>query len=64
MEQLDSPQIREAARRYAVAADRHGSAPFWRRKTAALDLKLQRRAYVTALIATAEARRLEAEAEA
>ena len=59
MEQLDSPEIRAAARRYADAAHRHETAPFWRRKTAVLELKQQRRAYVRALIATAEARRLE-----
>ena len=59
MEQLDSPQIREAARLYADAAHRHDTAPFWRRKTASLELKQQRRAYVRALIATAEARRIE-----
>jgi len=61
MEQLDSHAIREAARRYADAAQRHDSAPFWRRKTAGLELKQQRRAYVRALIATAEAQRLEQE---
>lgn len=61
MEQLDSHEIREAARRYADAARRHEKAPFWRRKTAALELKQQRRAYVRALIATAEARRIEQE---
>jgi hypothetical protein len=60
MDHLDSPQLRRAAHGYGEAARRLASAPFWRRKTASLELKVQRRAYVTELIRTAEARRLEA----
>jgi hypothetical protein len=59
MDHLDSPQLRRAARHYADAAKRVGSAPFWRRKAAGEELKLRRRTYVTELIRTAEARRLE-----
>jgi hypothetical protein len=59
MDHLDSPQLRVAAKRYAEAAKRFSSAPFWRRKTASLELKDQRRAYVRELIRTAEARRLQ-----
>jgi hypothetical protein len=59
MDHLDSPQLRAAARGYAEAAKRLSSAPFWRRKTAGEQLKVQRRAYVRELIRTAEARRLE-----
>jgi hypothetical protein len=60
MDHLDSPQLRAAARSYAEAAKRFSGAPFWRRKSAGLKLKAQRRAYVWELIRTAEARRLEA----
>ena len=60
MEQLDSPQLRRAAQRYADAAQRMTHAPFWRRKVATADLKVHRRAYVVELIRTAEACRLEA----
>ena len=59
MDHLDSPQLRSAARSYAEAARRLAGAPFWRRKTASLELKARRRAYVVELIRTAEARRLE-----
>jgi hypothetical protein len=59
MDQLDSPQLRNAARSYAEAAKRFARAPFWRRKHAGTELKAQRRAYVRELIRTAEARRLE-----
>jgi len=59
MDHLDSPQLRDAARSYAEAAKRLASAPFWRRKNAGEQLKVQRRAYVRELIRTAEARRLE-----
>ncbi len=59
MEHLDSPQLRKAARSYAEAAKRVSSAPFWRRKSADVQLKAERRAYVLELIRTAEARRLE-----
>jgi hypothetical protein len=59
MDHLDSPQLRVAARSYAEAARRAASAPFWRKKTAGVELKAQRRAYVRELIRTAEARRLE-----
>lgn len=59
MDHLDSPQLRTAAKRYADAASRFSTAPFWRRKNAGLELKAQRRAYVRELIRTAEARRLE-----
>lgn len=59
MDHLDSPQLRTAARAYAEAARRFAGAPFWRRKSASLELKAQRRAYVRELIRTAEARRLE-----
>jgi ribosomal protein L18E len=61
MEHLDSPELRDAAQRYAQAARRLSSAPFWRKKTASLELKAQRRAYVTELIRTAETRRIEAQ---
>jgi hypothetical protein len=60
MDHLDSPQLRRAAQHYATAAKRLSNAPFWRRKTASEELKVQRRAYVTELIRTAEVRRLEA----
>lgn len=60
MDHLDSPQLRSAARSYAEAAKCFASAPFWRRKSARMLLKAQRRAYVLELIRTAEARRLEA----
>ena len=60
MEQLDSPQLRRAAQKYAEAARRLASAPFWRRKVAGEVLREERRAYVMELIRTAEARRLEA----
>ncbi|HEX4719743.1 MAG TPA: hypothetical protein VH300_14545 [Thermoleophilaceae bacterium] len=60
MDQLDSPQLRSAARTYADAARRFTTAPFWRRKNAGSALKAHRRAYVRELIRTAEARRLEA----
>jgi hypothetical protein len=60
MDQLDSPQLRTAAKSYAAAAKRFTGAPFWRRKNAGIRLKAQRRAYVHELIRTAEARRLEA----
>ena len=60
MEHLDSPQLRRSAQQYAEAAKRMTRAPFWRRKLAGQDLKVQRRAYVVELIRTAEARRLEA----
>jgi hypothetical protein len=60
MDHLDSPQLQRAAERYAEAARRLASAPFWRRKNASFDLKARRRAYVVELIRTAEARRLEA----
>jgi hypothetical protein len=60
MEHLDSPELRHAAQRYAEAARRMASAPFWKRKVASQDLKARRRAYVVELIRTAEARRLEA----
>jgi ribosomal protein L18E len=59
MDHLDSPQLRNAARSYAEASNRFASAPFWRRKTAGLELKARRRAYVRELIRTAEMRRLE-----
>lgn len=59
MDHLDSPQLRRAAQHYAAAAKSFASAPFWRRKTAGEQLRVQRRAYVTELIRTAEARRLE-----
>jgi hypothetical protein len=59
MDHLDSPQLRTAARSYAEAAKRFSRAPFWRRKSAGLELKARRRAYVCELIRTAEARRLE-----
>jgi hypothetical protein len=59
MDHLDSPQLRKAARSYADAAKRFSSAPFWRRKNAEAELKVQRRAYVRELIKTAEMRRLE-----
>jgi hypothetical protein len=59
MDHLDSPQLRHAAKSYAAAAKRFARAPFWRRKNASLELKVQRRAYVRELIRTAEARRLE-----
>lgn len=59
MDHLDSPQLRTAARTYSEAARRAASAPFWRRKSAGLELKAQRRAYVRELIRTAETRRLE-----
>jgi hypothetical protein len=59
MDQLDSPQLRTAAKRYAEAAKRLTTAPFWRRKNAQHELKAKRRAYVRELIRTAEARRLE-----
>ena len=59
MDHLDSPQLRNAAKRYAEASRRFSSAPFWRKKNAGLELKAQRRAYVRELIRTAEARRLE-----
>ena len=59
MDHLDSPQLRTAARSYAEAAKRFSRAPFWRRKSAGLELKSRRRAYVRELIRTAEARRLE-----
>jgi hypothetical protein len=60
MDQLDSPQLRTAAKSYAEAAKRFAGAPFWRRKNAGVLLKTQRRAYVHELIRTAETRRLEA----
>jgi hypothetical protein len=60
MDHLDSPQLRNAGKRYAAAAKRFAGAPFWRRKNASLELKAERRAYVHELIRTAEARRLEA----
>jgi hypothetical protein len=60
MDHLDSPQLRRAAKSYAEAAKRLAGAPFWRRKSAHITLKAQRRAYVHELIRTAEARRLEA----
>jgi hypothetical protein len=60
MDELDSPQLRTAAKGYADAARRFAGAPFWRRKNAGIRLKAQRRAYVHELIRTAEARRLEA----
>lgn len=60
MDHLDSPQLRRAADRYAVAAKRLARAPFWRRNAASVALKAMRRAYVLELIRTAEARRLEA----
>ncbi len=59
MDHLDSPQLRSAAQSYAEAARRFDGAPFWRRKSAGLALKAERRAYVRELIRTAEARRLE-----
>ena len=59
MDHLDSPQLRAAARTYADAAQRRLTAPFWRRKSADVALKAERRAYVRELIRTAEARRLE-----
>jgi hypothetical protein len=59
MDHLDSPQLRRAAKSYAEAAKRFAGAPFWRRKSANVRLKAQRRAYVYELIRTAEARRLE-----
>jgi hypothetical protein len=59
MDHLDSPQLRRAAKSYAEAAKRLATAPFWRRKSAHVQLKSQRRAYVHELIRTAEARRLE-----
>ena len=59
MDHLDSPQLRKAARSYAEAAKRVSSARFWRRKSADVQLKAERRAYVRELIRTAEARRLE-----
>jgi hypothetical protein len=59
MDHLDSPRLRDAARSYADAAKRFSSAPFWRRKNAGQQLKVERRAYVRELIRTAEARRLE-----
>lgn len=59
MDHLDSPQLRTAAKRYAEAARRFSTAPFWRRKNAGVELKEQRRAYVRELIRAAETRRLE-----
>jgi hypothetical protein len=59
MDHLDSPQLRHAAKRYAAAAKRFTRAPFWRRKNAGVELRVERRAYVLELIRTAEARRLE-----
>ena len=59
MEHLDSPQLRRAAKTYSEAATRFARAPFWRRKSAGLQLKAQRQAYVRELIRAAEARRLE-----
>lgn len=58
MEQLDSPQLRAAARRYAQAAQRLSAVPFWRRTSAESKLRAQRREYVGELIRTAETHRL------
>jgi hypothetical protein len=58
MEHLDSPDLRTAAKSYAAAARRMDGAPFWRRKTAEVELKVQRTQYVRELIRAAEARRL------